>query len=103
MFPSGILGIIVKSNPQAEKASGGATQKKTKILVPLKDLMETLQQKSFLVSPLGPNKKIIRFTGSDSVKGMLKKYYKNIKTSSGIPQRKIKSLSPFHKETSLSL
>lgn len=63
------LGIIVKSDPQSDKAGGSSAPKKTKILVPLKDLMETLQQKSFLVSPLGPNKKIIRFTGSDSVKG----------------------------------
>lgn len=61
----------MKSEPQADKVGGGAAPKKTKILVPLKDLMETLQQKSFLVSPLGPNKKIIRFTGSDSVKGSL--------------------------------
>jgi len=66
-----IQGIIVKSEPQTDKSGGGTTTKKTKILVPLKDLMETLQQKSFLVSPLGPNKKIIRFTGSDSVKGVL--------------------------------
>ncbi|ODM98187.1 Myc protein [Orchesella cincta] len=65
-----IQGIIVKSDTTVDKV-GGAAPKKTKILVPLKDLMETLQQKSFLVSPLGPNKKIIRFTGSDSVKGVL--------------------------------
>jgi len=44
-------------------------QKKTKILVPLKHLMETLQQKSYLVSPLGPGKKVIRLTGSETVKG----------------------------------
>ncbi|CAL8138669.1 unnamed protein product [Orchesella dallaii] len=65
-----IQGIIVKSDTNVDKV-GGTAPKKTKILVPLKDLMETLQQKSFLVSPLGPNKKIIRFTGSDSVKGVL--------------------------------
>lgn len=45
-------------------------QKKTKILVPLKHLMETLQQKSYLVSPLGPGKKVIRLTGTgETVKG----------------------------------
>lgn len=39
--------------------------KKTKILVPLKSLMKTLQQKSFLVSPLGPGKKVIRLVGGN--------------------------------------
>ena len=51
-------------------SSNGQLPKKTKILVPLKDLMETLQQKSFLVSPLGPGKRVIRLTGSgETVKG----------------------------------
>jgi len=45
--------------------------KKTKILVPLKDLMESLQQKSYLVSPLGPGKKIITLTNGETVKGEL--------------------------------
>lgn len=43
--------------------------KKTKILVPLKSLMKTLQQKSFLVSSVGPGKKVIRLGRGESVKG----------------------------------
>lgn len=30
--------------------------------------MESLQQKTFLVAPLGPGKKVIRLTGSETVK-----------------------------------
>jgi hypothetical protein len=43
--------------------------KKTKILVPLKDLMQSLQQKSYLVSPIGPGKNIIKLTNGETVKG----------------------------------
>ncbi|CAG7823367.1 unnamed protein product [Allacma fusca] len=61
-----IQGILLKEE-QSE-----SSPKKTKILVPLKDLMETLQQKSFLVAPLGPGKKVIRLTGNgETVKGVL--------------------------------
>lgn len=47
-----------------------SSPKKTKIIVPLKDLMETLKQKSFYVTPGGPGKSVIRLTGkSESVRG----------------------------------
>jgi hypothetical protein len=58
-----IPGILLKQEESSPK--------KTKIIVPLKDLMETLKQKSFLVAPLGPGKNVIRLTGSgETVKGV---------------------------------
>jgi len=64
-----IPGIIIKEEETDSDQHCGP--KKTKILVPLKDLMESLQQKTFLVAPLGPGKKVIRLTGKETVKGML--------------------------------
>jgi len=63
-----IQGIVLKDQEDWEPSHG---PRKTKILVPLKELMETLHQKRFLVQPLGPGKKVIRLSGSDTVKGML--------------------------------
>ena len=59
-------GIVIKEE-NGDDYSGGP--KKTKILVPLKDLMNSLQHKTFLVAPLGPGKKVIRLTGTETVKG----------------------------------
>lgn len=63
-----IQGIVIKDEEDWEPSHG---PRKTKILVPLKELMETLHQKRFLVAPLGPGKKVIRLTGSETVKGVL--------------------------------
>jgi len=60
-------GIVIKEE-NGDDYSGGP--KKTKILVPLKDLMDSLQHKTFLVAPLGPGKKVIRLTGTETVKGV---------------------------------
>lgn len=61
---------ILLDGLEVDKYLFGNMQKKTKILVPLKSLMKTLQQKSFLVSDLGLGKKVIRLTGAgESVKG----------------------------------
>jgi len=70
---------IVLPEENGDDYSGGP--KKTKILVPLKDLMDSLQHKTFLVAPLGPGKKVIRLTGSETVKGMLGVHHQALTSS----------------------
>jgi len=58
-------------------------KKKTKILIPLKDLIETLQQqKSYLISSVGPGKKIIRLSNGESVTNCLLKKVANVPCAS---------------------